>query len=118
MLFLPFIATPVFMTVYTRSLEWLRTHMMACPSRRWLHLQCPGCGSQRSLLALLSGNITESVQLYPALIPFLLVLLYTLLHLVFRFRQGALIIKYSQFAVAIIITVSYIYKAINHQIAA
>lgn len=34
-----------------------------CPIYRYLHIQCPGCGTTRALGALLHGNITEALRL-------------------------------------------------------
>lgn len=34
-----------------------------CPFYRYLHIQCPGCGTTRALAALLHGNITEALRL-------------------------------------------------------
>ncbi len=34
-----------------------------CPIYRYLHLQCPGCGTTRALAALLHGNIVEAFRL-------------------------------------------------------
>ena len=36
-----------------------------CPIYRYLHLECPGCGTTRALAALLHGNITEAFRLNP-----------------------------------------------------
>jgi len=34
-----------------------------CPIDRYLHLQCPGCGTTRALAALLHGHIAEALRL-------------------------------------------------------
>src|SRR5665213_3710677 len=34
-----------------------------CPIYRYLHLQCPGCGSTRAVAALLRGHIAEAMRL-------------------------------------------------------
>jgi hypothetical protein len=34
-----------------------------CPIYRYLHLQCPGCGSTRAVAALLHGHIAEAMRL-------------------------------------------------------
>lgn len=95
---------------------WLDRHMFTCPSVKYLHLQCPGCGLQRSILALLRGDIVASVQLYPALIPFLVLAVYTILHLRKNYPQGARNIRLMQVTVVGIVVVHYIYKINNHQI--
>lgn len=39
-------------------------------------LECPGCGFQRSILALLEGNFNEAFKVYPPIYTILLLLLY------------------------------------------
>jgi hypothetical protein len=95
---------------------WMERNMLTCPSKKWLHLECPGCGLQRSVIALFRGDLRASLQLYPATIPLLLLLGFVGLHLKYDFPNGALIIKYLQAGVAIIILVFYIYKIVNHKL--
>ena len=97
---------------------WLEAHMLACPSRKYLHIECPGCGLQRSVMALLKGDVVNSLLLYPATVPILMLLAFTALHLKFKFTRGADIIVYMQITIAIVIAVFYIYKIIHHQIIA
>lgn len=92
--------------------------MLSCPSQKYLHVQCPGCGLQRSIIALLRGEFSNSLYLYPATIPILVLLAFTVLHLKFKFTKGADIIVYMQITVAIVIAVFYIYKIIHRQITA
>ena len=94
----------------------LREHPLSCSFKHNFHIQCPGCGFQRSLIALLEGNFTESFKLYPALIPLLLLWLILLLHLIFKFRHGASIIKYLFLFCASVIFISYLIKIINKDI--
>jgi hypothetical protein len=96
--------------------EWLNQHMLTCPSKKYLHLECPGCGLQRSAIALLNGHFTESLRLYPATIPLVLLFIFLAFHLRLKFPKGAIILKYSQMGTAIVILVFYIYKIVNHQI--
>lgn len=90
--------------------------MLTCPSKKWLHVDCPGCGLQRSVIALFRGDIHTSLSLYPATIPLLALLGFTALHLKFDFRNGGTVIKYMQLGVAAIIIVFYIYKVLNHKL--
>ncbi len=99
-------------------MNWLEAHMLSCPSQKYLHLQCPGCGLQRSMLALLRGEFFNSLSLYPATMPILVLLAFTILHLKFKFTKGTNIIVFMQITVAIVIAVFYIYKIIHHQIIA
>ncbi|MFT3936147.1 MAG: DUF2752 domain-containing protein [Chitinophagaceae bacterium] len=98
--------------------DWLQDHMLSCPSKKYLHIECPGCGFQRSCIALLRGDIVDSLQLYPATIPMLFLFAFALLHIKYKFVNGAATIKYLQMGVAFVIAVFYIYKILNHKIIA
>lgn len=103
-------------TYYTDTVQWLQQHLLTCPSKKYLHIDCPGCGFQRSVIALLKGDIAESVQLYPAAIPVLTLIMFAILHLKFKFTYGAAVIKYLQIFSAAVILGFYIYKIINQKI--
>jgi len=103
---------------YQGMVHWLENNMLSCPSKKYLHLECPGCGLQRSMIALFRGDFATSFQLYPATIPLLVLVAFTFMHLRFKFSIGASIIKYLQVSVAIVITVFYIYKIVNHKLIA
>jgi hypothetical protein len=96
--------------------DWMERNMLTCPSKKFLHLECPGCGLQRSVIALFRGDIQSSLSLYPATIPMLALLVLVALHLRFDFRYGAVAIKYLQLGVAIIVLVFYIYKVLNQKL--
>jgi hypothetical protein len=97
-------------------IEWLKEHLLTCPSKYFFHLDCPGCGLQRSIIALLEGDIERSLQLYPAAIPILACLIFTALHLKFDFKQGAFIIKILFIFNATIITSFYVYKIFTYKL--
>lgn len=91
-------------------LHWLEEHMMTCPYKAITGIDCPGCGMQRSFIALLKGDLVESFLLYPALLPVIFTLLLTAAHLYFKFKNGANYIKYSFLITMSIIVISYILK--------
>ena len=93
-------------------IQWLEAHLQPCFYKQNLGVECLGCGFQRSLIALLKGNIWESVLLYPGLIPMLGLFAFLVLHLIFHFKKGAVILKYLFLADAIIIVTNYIVKII------
>lgn len=105
-------------SIYGDMLHWVEGHLLTCPSKKYLHLECPGCGLQRSLISLLKADLPTSFRLYPATIPLLAMVLFTVAHLKFKFSHGALIIKYLQLSAAVVILVFYIYKIVNHNIIA
>lgn len=63
--------------------------MLTCSWKNTLGIDCPGCGFQRSFLKLLQGEVYESLILFPATIPLLILFIFLLLHLKYKFRHGA-----------------------------
>jgi len=90
--------------------ERLGEYMMTCPSKAVFGMECPGCGMQRSFLLLLDGKVGESIQMYPALIPIMLTLIYLVLHLRYRFKHGARNLMWMHGINATIILVNYVAK--------
>ncbi len=101
---------------YIKTIQWLQDHMLSCPSKKYLHIECPGCGFQRSMIFLLKGEFINSFQMYPASLPIIFLFIFTAFHLKYKFPNGAEVIKYSQIIVGSIILIFYIYKIINHKI--
>jgi len=57
---------------------WLQNHLLPCPFKYLTGLDCPGCGFQRSVIALVQGNFYKSFLLYPAAVPLILFFMYGL----------------------------------------
>ena len=98
--------------------DWMERNMLTCPSKKWLHVECPGCGLQRSIIALFRGDIRTSLSLYPATIPILMLVGLVALHIKFDFRFGASAIKYLFIGSTAIVFIFYIYKILNHKLVA
>jgi len=67
---------------------------------------------QTALIELLKGNIVESIKVYPALIPTICMFIYLILHLIFKFKNGANFLKYCFIFTVVIIVINYVYKMI------
>jgi hypothetical protein len=91
-------------------INWLELHQVPCVFKALTHFDCPGCGVQRSFVFLLKGDIAGSWFMYPALIPIILLFVVLVLHVLFKIRNGANILKYMYISCTGIILVSYIYK--------
>jgi Protein of unknown function (DUF2752) len=103
------------LSFYSDIILWLEMHLLTCPSKKYLHIDCPGCGLQRSFIALLKGDVVQSFQLYPATPVIVLMFGYLLAHLMFKFKNGARNLTFLFIFCASIILVHYIYKVITHQ---
>lgn len=93
--------------------HWLENHMMPCFYKQISGIDCPGCGMQRSFIELLNGDFSASIKMYPALLPVIFTLGLTAAHLFFKFKDGAVLIKYSFIITISIITISYIFKLLK-----
>lgn len=96
-----------------KIITWLESHQQACFYKKFLGVECPGCGMQRSFIELLKGNFIESLILFPALIPTISLIVYLILHLIFKFRKGANILKILFIINTSIVVLSYIYKLLT-----
>lgn len=97
-----------------KIIHWLESHQGTCSFREHAGIDCPGCGMQRSILALLKGDLVESILLFPALLPLMAMFIFLGIHLVFKLKHGALILKLFYISNISIIVLSYIYKLIIH----
>ena len=104
------------MPCYLHLVDWLEQHMLRCPSKKWMHLDCPGCGLQRSIMAMLKGDIAGSVNVYPPGILVVATTVMLMLHLVFKFQQGAVVLKFLYIVTTLVIVLNYIYKIFTNQL--
>lgn len=99
---------------YVHILSWLEHHLLPCFFKSFFMIDCPGCGFQRSLLALAKGDIVASIHYYPGLIPLLVYFVFLFLHGTYKFRFGQKIIVKGAVVIFVIILTSYIFKLSNH----
>lgn len=101
---------------YSAVINWLGRHLLDCPVKKLTGIDCPGCGMQRSILSLLRFDLAGSWRVYPPGIFICATVVFLVLHLFFRFRQGAFILKLLYIVSAIAIVANYTYKIITHQL--
>ena len=98
--------------MFAKIITWLESHMGTCAFHDQTGMICPGCGIQRSIIALLRGGVLESILLFPALLPLIAMFAFMGLHLAFRLRHGALILKILYFTNTALIAGNYICQII------
>lgn len=84
--------------------------LLPCSFKELTGFECPGCGIQRSLIELLHGNLVESIQLFPALIPTIWTFAFLLIHLNFKIKKGSQVLLWSAIVNFAIMLASYIWK--------
>jgi len=102
--------TVVIDSIFSAISQWLETHQLPCPVKYYLHIDCPGCGLQSSFIELTRGNFLASFRLHPVTVPLILFVIFSVLHLIYKFRKGNLIVVYSYIFIALIVLINYIFK--------
>ena len=91
--------------------------MMPCFYKKFLGVECPGCGMQRSIIALLRGDFYESFMLYPALPLIITLIILLIVHLIFKLKYGAMAIKWLFVLTTAVIIISFILKLTQEKVA-
>ncbi|MNK12915.1 hypothetical protein D3C87_309930 [compost metagenome] len=84
--------------------------MLACSWKKSTGLDCPACGFQRSFDELVHGHFVESLQLFPALLPFIFLVIYSGLHLWNPKKFPARIIVVNVCVVGALMIGNWVYK--------
>lgn len=72
--------------------ELLEKHQFSCIIKSNLGFECPGCGTQRAIIALLKGNVFESLTIHPGVLLFMITFLMLIVQLFVQFKKGGWII--------------------------
>jgi hypothetical protein len=92
-------------------IKWLQDHLLPCPFKYVTGIDCPGCGFQRAVMALIQGDVYKSFLFYPAGIPLILFFAYGIAARFFKLDNKNNIVKKTGYMiVGTIILVSYAIK--------
>lgn len=80
-------------------INWLQNHLLPCPFKYLTGIDCPGCGFQRSVVALLRGDLHQSFKLYPPAIPLLLFFAYGIADSFFKWDTSKETVKKTLFMI-------------------
>lgn len=84
--------------------------MLPCLNKQLFGIDCLGCGAQRALVMVFKGDFSGAFKMFPAIYTILLLLLFVLTNLFFKFKgdwyvkAGLIILN------AMIIIGAYFYK--------
>lgn len=93
--------------------DWLEENMTPCSFEAGFGLECPWCGMQRSAVHLFRGEWLDSLLIFPALIPGILLFFGLIVQLVFKFPKGAFYLKWNFILVVALIVGNYILKMLS-----
>ena len=88
--------------------------LLPCPFKYLTGTDCPGCGFQRSVIALAHGDLKESLNFYPPAIPLLVTLAIVLIT---KLRGGDLsdsFIKLLYLIAGSVVLINYLFKITSH----
>jgi len=91
-------------------IHWLENNLFTCFFKSHFGIDCPGCGMQRSLIALLNGDFMQSVNYNPALIPLLITVFLLLFQLFAKKIYGGKLVMWAFIVTCFILVVNYFFK--------
>ena len=94
-------------------ISFLENHLLACPIKNSFGFDCPGCGTQRAIIALLRGDILLSLKMNASVIPLILTLVFTSTHLIFGYKNGAKYIVFLFSSTVFIMIAHFVIKLIS-----
>jgi hypothetical protein len=84
--------------------------MLPCLNKKLFGLDCLGCGFQRSLVHVIKGDFVAAFNVYPAIYTLILMAIFLILNLKFKFKSGKKIIIIFAIINVLIIITSYFIK--------
>ena len=90
----------------------IEDYMLQCPSKKFLGIECFGCGTQRALVMVFEGRFVEAFQMFPAVYTLLLFFATVVLTFVDKKRNYGNILVILGIINALIMVISYFYKRI------
>ena len=91
----------------------LKDYMLPCLNKQMFGMDCPGCGLQRSVLLLFSGEFVAAFQMFPAIFTLIPLFSVILLNRFFTLKYGYQFIIGLSISSGIIILINFILKIIN-----
>jgi len=84
--------------------------MLTCPSKKFLGVECLGCGAQRAIVLVFEGKFAEAFQMYPAVYTLLLFFFTLGLSFIDKKRKYGNILMIMIIVNLIIMVIGYMYK--------
>ncbi|MEB8344583.1 DUF2752 domain-containing protein [Flavobacteriaceae bacterium KMM 6898] len=84
--------------------------MLPCLNKKFLGVECPGCGLQRAISLLLEGEFREAFFMYPAIYPLIPLLGFLLFNNFYPVKHANKIIITLTVSIVVLIITNYIFK--------
>lgn len=84
--------------------------MLTCPSKKFLGIECFGCGTQRAIVMVFEGRFSEAFHMFPAVYTLLLFFAIVALNIVDKKRSYSSLLIFLAILNSCIMVISYFYK--------
>lgn len=88
----------------------LEDYMLPCVSKRYLGVDCFGCGIQRSLALILRGDFIEAFKMYPAIFTLILFFILVGFNIFYKFKNSQKLVNILGIINVVIIVTSFFVK--------
>ncbi|WP_298427454.1 DUF2752 domain-containing protein [uncultured Kordia sp.] len=88
----------------------LDDYMLPCVSKKYLGIDCFGCGLQRSLSLITQGEFIEAFKMYPAIYTLILFFALVGINIFYKFRNSQKLINFLGITTVIIIIINFFVK--------
>ena len=85
---------------------------LRCLFKKHFNIDCPGCGFQRSIVALLKGQVVESFLLFPSTLALIVFFIGLFINNRYQFANGKSFLNIGLLFIFTIFTTSYLFKFI------
>jgi hypothetical protein len=92
--------------------DWLEDHLFVCFFKAHFGVDCPGCGTQRALIALLRGDLSQSLAYHAALIPFMATIIALIIQLKVKHVNGGKVVMWLFILTSAITFIQFIIRQI------
>ena len=94
--------------------DWIRLHQLPCYIKDGYGTECPSCGIQSAFILLLEGNLNESIDVYPALLPLLTSILFAIIYKIFKKNWIEKVLIILMISTVVLILANFLMKRLMH----
>ncbi len=84
--------------------------MLPCPSKKFLGIECFGCGTQRAIVLVIEGRFTEAFHMFPAVYTLFLFFGFVVINFIDKKRNYGQALIFLAILNSLIMVFSYFYK--------
>ncbi len=88
----------------------IEEYMLPCISKKYLGIDCFGCGIQRSLALISQGEFVEAFKMYPAIYTLILFFILVGINIFYKFRNSQKLVNVLGIVNVLIIIISFFVK--------